>query len=140
MNVPALIAQLQRHEGLRLKPYTDTVGKLSIGVGRNLTDRGISEAEAGVLLANDIEIVRIELSNAAPWWLRLDDVRQRVLADMAFNLGVPVLLTFSVMLAAVKRGDFALASAEMLRSRWAEQVGERAQRLARMMRTGRDEA
>lgn len=140
MNLPALIAQLQRHEGLRLKPYTDTVGKLTIGVGRNLTDRGISEAEAGVLLANDIEAVRLELTNNWPWWLQLDDVRQRVVMDMAFNMGVPVLMTFGRFLARLKRGEFDAAAAEMLASLWARQVGDRAQRLAKMMRTGQDVA
>ncbi|MFZ9654660.1 MAG: glycoside hydrolase family protein [Limnohabitans sp.] len=131
--------QLILHEGVRLKPYRCTAGKLTIGIGRNLDDVGISQEEALGLLRNDIaralSAVRIEL----PWFDRLDDIRQRVVVDMAFNLGIDGLLAFKQTLAAVASGDYDRAATEMLNSRWAAQVGERARRLARMMRTGRDE-
>lgn len=136
MDTAALREQLIRHEGLRLKPYTDTVGKLTIGIGRNLTDRGISREEAELLLDNDLASVVTALELAFSWWLSLDDVRQRVLADMAFNLGVGGLLKFKNTLAAVKEGRWDDAADGMLASRWAAQVGARASRLSRMMRTG----
>src|SRR5690554_4120050 len=121
---------LARHEGLRLKPYRDTVGKLTIGYGRNLDDAGISEDEALVMMRNDIAVSRRELSQY-DWFRRLDESRQGVLINMRFNLGLPRLLTFRRMIAALDNGDYNKAADEMLDSRWAEQVGNRAVELAR---------
>jgi len=136
MNRTRLRTQLVQHEGLRLKPYTDTVGKLTIGVGRNLTDVGITDDEAALLLDNDITRVWQELTHAVGCFSSLDEVRQHVLLDMAFNLGVPRLLKFEKMLAAVEGHHFDVAADEMLNSKWASQVGKRAQTLAAMMRDG----
>ena len=138
MNLDAFRLQLIRHEGLVLFPYTDTTGHTSIGVGRNLSGCGITKAEALYLLDNDIDRHIGELLAALPWVARLDDVRQRVLADMAFNLGIPRLLKFKGTLAAVESGDYVKASDLMLKSLWARQVGKRALTLARMMSTGED--
>lgn len=134
----ALVRQIELHEGLRLKPYRCTAGRLTIGVGRNLEDRGITLAEARMLLANDLTDVRNGLLNALPWVGNLDEVRQRVLIDMAFNLGLQGLLEFKRTLAAVQAGQYQQAATMMLQSRWAKQVGQRAERLARMMVTGAD--
>ena len=134
----ALVRQIELHEGLRLKPYRCTAGKLTIGVGRNLEDRGITLSEARMLLANDLADVRNGLLNALPWVAQLDDVRQRVLVDMAFNLGLQGLLEFKRTLAAVQAGQYQQAATMMLQSRWAKQVGQRAERLSRMMVTGAD--
>jgi lysozyme len=140
--VTALLADLRRDEGTvrnsrgRHLAYVDTVGKLTVGFGRNLTDRGLSDAEAELLLRNDVADHWVELVKALPWVVRLDPVRQRVLANMAFNLGVPKLLKFHRTLDLVKRGAFEAAAVAMLQSRWAEQVGARADRLAVMMRDG----
>ena len=134
----ALVRQIELHEGLRLKPYRCTAGKLTIGVGRNLEDRGITLSEARMLLANDLADVRNGLLNALPWVAKLDDVRQRVLIDMAFNLGLQGLLEFKRTLAAVQAGQYQQAATMMLQSRWAKQVGQRAERLSRMMVTGAD--
>jgi lysozyme len=128
--------QLMRHEGRNLKPYADTVGKLTIGYGRNLTDVGISEAEAQLLLDHDIETAESELGSVFPWTTALDPIRLRVLIDMAFNMGIAGLRTFKRFLAAVETGDYQTAAADMLESRWARQVGKRAQTLAWMMRDG----
>ncbi|MBF0424806.1 MAG: glycoside hydrolase family protein [Magnetococcales bacterium] len=128
--------QLVRHEGLRLYPYNDTTGHQTIGVGRNLTDVGISEAEAYVLLRNDIAKVRAGLMADYRFFATLDEVRQRVLIDMAFNLGRKGLGTFQNFLRAVARGDYADAAQEMLKSRWADQVGKRAHTLSAMMESG----
>lgn len=132
-----LRAQLMLHEGLRRFPYTDTVGKLTIGVGRNISDVGISEAEAMVLLDNDIDQCIRDLSTFT-WFPELNAVRQRVMVDMRFNLGPNRFRTFKNTLAAVARGDYQAAANGMLRSLWARQVGGRAIRLATMMRTGID--
>ncbi len=132
----ALIRQIRLHEGERLKPYRCTAGKLTIGVGRNLDDRGISREESAMLLDGDIRLLEIELFRALPWASALDDVRQRVLLDMAFNLGLPGLLQFKRTLEAIRTGQYQQAATMMLDSLWARQVGQRAERLARMMATG----
>ena len=126
----ALVEQLLADEGLRLKPYKDTVGKLTIGVGRNLDDRGISEVEAKYLLVNDIKIAEAELTKHAPWWWQMSEPRQQALLNMCFNLGWPRLSMFENMLAALKARDYDTAAAEALDSRWATQVGNRAKRIA----------
>lgn len=130
-----LIDDLNRDEGRRLKPYVDTVGKTSIGVGRNLTDVGISNAECDTLLQNDIERTLAWMDANLAWWRNLDAVRQRALANMAFNLGGR-LLGFTNTLAALKAGDWLTAHNEMLDSLWSKQVGARATRLADMILTG----
>jgi len=134
VNRTRVTAQLVRHEGLRLKPYRDTVGKLTVGVGRNLDDVGVTEEEAMHLLHNDVTRVWHDLTRAVPSFGALDEDRQHVLIDMAFNLGVPGLLKFRKMLDAVERRDFERAASEMLDSKWATQVGQRAVTLAGMMR------
>lgn len=136
MDLAALAMELRRDEGVRLKPYKDSVGKLTIGVGRNLDDNGISQAECDLMLQNDIADHCAELDRKLPWWKGLDEVRQRVLANMAFNMGVAKLLGFKNTLALVESGDYAKAADEMLNSAWAKQVGLRATRLSGMMRTG----
>lgn len=152
----ALIDQLILHEGMELKVYQDHLGIDTIGVGRNLQDRGITdgelsfmnilrsdvyeqgitEANARFLLSNDIDIVEKELSDAHPCISTLNDVRCRVVLDMGFNLGVPRLCRFKKMWAAIHDENFDTAAIEMLDSRWASQVGKRAERLSDAMRTG----
>jgi lysozyme len=139
LNLDAVFRQLRAHEGLRLLPYTDTTGHVSIGYGRNLTDCGISATEADFLLSNDIERVVRELHREIPWWVSLDDVRQRVLVDLAFNVGIKGLLGFRRVLRALEARDYQGAADEMLFSTWATQVGPRALALAAMMATGHAE-
>lgn len=133
-----LIDLIIYHEGLELKPYRCTAGHLTIGIGRNLDDRGITEDEARFLCQNDVDIVEQELTRKFPFIVGFGDVRIRVLLDMAFNLGVPRLSAFSNMWAALEEGDFKQAAVEMLDSRWARQVGRRATNLSQMMETGTD--
>jgi lysozyme len=135
-NDALLLAELQHDEGIRLAPYRCTAGKLTIGIGRNLDDRGITVDEAIYLARNDIEACKRELDKALSWWRKLDPVRQRVLLNMAFNLGIPKLLKFRNTLAAVDRGQWDKAADGMMNSAWAVQTGQRAVRLAYMMRTG----
>jgi len=135
INMKEMVKQLELHEGLRLKPYYDTVDKLTIGIGRNLEDTGISKAEASFMLQNDLIRIIAELDEQMPWWRELTENRRRILVDMAFNLGTFGLSQFRDMLAATKVGDFDGASKEMLDSKWAKQVGSRAERLAKAMKT-----
>lgn len=136
MNKTKLAEQLKKHEGLKLKPYTDTVGKLTLGIGRNLEDKGITEQEALFMLNNDVDYFYKKITKELPWIKNLDDARQNVLVNMAFNLGVNGLLSFKNMLNAVATCNFKLASEEMLNSKWAKQVGNRAVELSDQMRTG----
>lgn len=131
-----LAFQLRRDEGLRLKPYRDSVGKLTIGYGRNLDDVGIYSAEADCLLTNDIKAATVTLESHFPWTTDLEQVRKDVLLNMTFNMGIVGLAQFKQMLASVQAGNYAAASREMLDSKWAEQVGPRAQRLSIQMETG----
>jgi lysozyme len=133
-----LIRQLKLHEGVKLKAYKCTADKTTIGVGRNLDDLGITEEEADYLLANDIDRVKVALSREIPWMTDLDDVRQRVLLDMAFNLGISGLMQFKKTLKAIQDKDFERAGRMMLDSKWATQVGKRADRLSVMMNIGKD--
>lgn len=128
--------QLIRHEGLRLKPYTDTVGKLTIGVGRNLTDRGISKVEAMLMLDNDIQEATNDLLDKLPWTAQLDWPRKTVLINMTFNLGINSLMQFHNTLNAIEEKRWQAAHDGMLSSQWAKQVGPRAIELARIMLTG----
>jgi lysozyme len=128
--------QLIRDEALRLKPYKDSVGKLTIGVGRNLDDVGISQQEAMDLLANDIDNASAQLRTRLPWTISLDEVRRAALVNMAFNLGIGGLMQFHHFLAALEAGNYKLAASEMLESLWAKQVGPRAHRLSIQIETG----
>lgn len=135
MNVEKLTDQLIRDEGLRLKPYTDTVGKLTVGIGRNLDDVGISESEARYMLKNDITKFVSELTKL-DWFNGLDEPRQVAIANMAFNLGVEGLLDFKNMIDCIKCAKYKLAAEHALSSKWARQVGKRANRIAEQIATG----
>jgi lysozyme len=127
---------LIRHEGLRLRPYRCTGGKLTIGVGHNLDDNGITHEIAMLLLQQDIANTLEELHAAYPWIVNMSVVRQDALADMAFNLGLPRLRQFTKTLKALSIGDYLEAHHQMLDSLWAQQVGTRARELAQMILTG----
>ena len=138
MDIDRLITQLKVHEGVRSKVYLDTEGIETIGVGRNLRDRGLSDDEIELMLANDIRDFQEEVESAFPWWSDMDDVRQRVVVDMAFNMGFGSLSKFVNTLAHIENGRYEEASVEMLDSKWARQVGDRANVLSGMMKTGED--
>lgn len=117
-------------------PYRCTTGKLTIGVGRNLDDNGISEAEALHLLSNDILNTWRELSDTFPWFNHLDDIRQLAMVSMAFNMGVPTLKTFKRMISAFIQKDYKVAALQASDSKWAVQVGKRDDLIVQMIRTG----
>lgn len=133
-----LSEQLIRDEGLKLKPYRCTAGKLTIGVGRNIEDVGITKGEALSLLQNDIDRCKEDLSRVAPWWTSLNEARQRALVNMCFNLGITRLLGFKNFLGALKAGDYQKAALEAKDSAWYRQVGDRAKRIVESVRTGID--
>lgn len=133
MNVTDLI---KAHEGLRLKAYLCPAGKMTIGWGHNLDDVPITQAAADVILTNDISASRATLTANLPWFTGLDAVRQAALIDLCFNLGWQGLGRFRRFLAAMARSDYAAAGAELIDSRWYEQVGDRAPRVVRMVQAG----
>jgi len=112
------------------------VGKVTVGVGRNLTDKGLTMAESDLLLQNDIAYVTEGLKKFFPWTETLDDARNGVLQNMAFNLGLGGLAEFRNMLGALEQGKWDDAAAEMENSKWAKEVGARASRLAVQIRIG----
>jgi lysozyme len=101
-----LIDQLMRDEGCRLKPYRDSVGKLTVGYGRNLDDVGISEAEAEWLLSSDIFRAEHSLEEHLPWTEQLDEVRRAALINMAFNMGIGGLMGFKNTLQAIQEARY----------------------------------
>lgn len=155
-SLSALERQLVIHEGVRLVPYLDTEGKWTIGVGYNISDRGwlplqrvigravdpqapsITRDEAFIMLRADIGMTVSMLAAKFPWVLSLDDVRKRALTEMAFQLGGPRFAGFKRMLQAAKMGQWPQARYELLASKYADQVPNRALALATMLVSGRD--
>lgn len=150
--VTDMIAQLVLHEGLRLQEYIDTEDNVTIGVGYNVTARGWNDwaritgklagdgmtttrADALAVLAADLVRVEAAVRVHFPEYGALDVVRQRVVLDMAFNIGFRA-LGFKQTIAAIHARDWSRASREMYKSKWARQVGQRCDRLARMLLTG----
>ena len=151
-----LIKQIAHHEGVVLKVYKDSLGIDTIGIGRNLEHRGIADLElahmektmseiykkgiteedAYFLAHRDIEIVEEELSASRSVVKELDAIRQRVLVDMAFNMGIPRLNKFFRMWNAINERDYEGAAIEMLDSLWARQVKSRSDTLAYAMKHG----
>ena len=145
------IRQLKLDEGFRAKAYKDTVGiwtigygynleanpqKLTAGVIANLRANGITEAYAAELLIKEVAAVEKQLKKYIPTWEALVAPRQDVLINMGYNLGVPGLLKFKQTLALIQLHKYAEASDRMLQSLWARQVGNRAVRLANLMKKG----
>lgn len=124
---------LKKHEGLRLKPYRDTVGVLTIGYGRNLESRGITKQEAEMMLDNDIKWFTAQLRSELPWFDSKPENVKCVLVNMAFNLGVGGLLGFKNTLKAIEEDRYDDAAHSMLKSMWAQQVGMRASELSELL-------
>ena len=131
-----LQALLIKHEGMKLKPYVCTAGKTSIGVGRNLDDNGITEAEAMAMLDRDIAVTVSALRDEFLWFADLDRTRKDAVISLGFNMGVRKLGTFKKFIAAMVAQQYETAAAEILDSTYATQVGQRAIELAAMIRSG----
>lgn len=145
--------QLSKHEDRRQFVYDDATGKpvavgsqirgkLTIGVGRNLEDRGLSDDEIDYLLDNDIADA-IREAHTFRWFESLDGVRQAVIVELIFNMGLTRLLGFKKFLAAMAEQRWPHAAAELADSKWQKQVdptlgdGEgRADTLIHMVKTG----
>ena len=146
-----IIQRLSMHEGIHLFPYKCSKGYLTIGIGRNLENnplteeekkicgdwqRGITKDAAFFLLRRDIKRVLNECKTQISFWFALDDERQYALLDMAFNMGIKKLLQFKKMLTALGVGNYIEAAQECLNSKYAKEVGLRAQRIANVLKTG----
>lgn len=142
MTTANLIPDLERDEGLRLSAYQDTRGIWTVGYGHAYVHPGTvwTQAQAAAQLAADVAHTEASLDIHLPWWRSLDDVRQDVIVEMAFNMGVTSLCQFHNTLGAVQRGDWEAAHNGMLESLWARQVGQRAVRLAEQMESGEHDA
>lgn len=166
MNLGKLLDRLKVAEGFRAERYRDSLGFWTIGYGRLIDGRrgaGLSNSEAAIMLSRNwaflvdgvfkvteeggeylltksVSQMLTELAIRLPWWERLDDVRQRVIAEMAYQIGIQGLLAFHTTLGHMERGEVDQAADQMLLSRWARQTPGRAHRLSETYRTGKDEA
>ena len=133
-----LIEMLKRHEGVRSHVYLCSAGYETIGVGRNIADSGLglSDDEVEYLLNNDIERVRQELTDSYFWFPALNEARQDAMIDICFNLGLTRLRGFVNAIEAMSREQFDVAADEFMDSRWATQVGNRANEITEMIRVG----
>jgi lysozyme len=138
MDIDKLTASISGNEGLRLLPYTDTTGHLTIGYGTNL-DAGITEREAAYLRDNRIQAA-IATAEAQGWWPMVEpsDARSRAFVEILFNIGLAKFNGFTKALGAAMASDWSTCSAELLDSLWAHEVGQRAETLAAMVLTGSD--
>lgn len=143
-NLALLIAELRRDEGVEYVEYPDSKGIPTTGVGHNLQVSSLpagwtyplTDAQVNQLLTQDLQSTFAQLNTALPWWTSLDDVRQRVVANMCFNMGIGDLLDFHMALTAMESGNYAAAAADMRDSKWYGEVGDRAVRLCQAMQTG----
>jgi len=133
IDLERLKAQLVRHEGMVLTTYECTAGKTTLGVGRNVQEVGITEAEAMHLLSNDIARVAGECYGAFSWFKDLDELRKEAVINMVFNLGLTRFKQFKKTISYIEAGEFQLAGAEALDSKWAKDVGNRAVEVANQL-------
>ena len=141
-----LLEELMLDEGIIHEIYNDHLGFATFGVGHLITESDeewgqplgtpVSEQRVKDCLNADVDIVCKELDKNLQWWRGLNDTRQRVMANMCFNLGYPRLSKFKKFLAAAKDENWETAAAEMMDSKWATQVGDRAVRLKEKMLNG----
>jgi len=127
---------IKKHEGTRDKMYKDSEGIETIGIGHNLRDKPISNAAIEQIFSDDLADVIDEVSQAFTWYNDLNEVRQAVILDMVFNMGLAGFKLFKNTIKLLANGEYDAASIEMLDSLWARQVGSRADTLSNMMRTG----
>lgn len=135
--------QIKRHEGSvtlpngRHRVYTCPAGHPTVGWGRNLEGRGLSDAEAEMLLTNDLQASAEELTRVWPWMQSIDPVRFGAFINLHFNMGLPTLREFVKTLDAAQDHDWERCAAELQNSRWYRQVGTRGEDLVEQIKTGR---
>lgn len=136
----ALLAQLKIDEGMKLFPYRDPVGALTIGIGHNLDANGIDIATAEALCDSDVARAEMSLDAKIPWWRNMTDARQQGLVNLCFNMGwgdgTRGLSGFRKMLSDLQSGDYDAAANDLLLSKYAAEVGDRAKRIAQQFREG----
>ena len=128
---------ITEHEGIRSKPYLCPAGKITIGIGRNLEDVGLSKDEINYLFANDLKSARMTCRMLFRDFSSIPETRQAALLDMALNLGQPRLSKFRNMREAVDLRDWRTAAAEAKDSAWYRQVGRRGEKIVSILETGR---
>lgn len=121
--------------GLEIRPGSIIKGHPTIGIGRCLDRKGISEEEAMFLLKNDLDGIQESAEITFPWFKSISEQRQAVVLSMIFNIGINGFLGFKDMIAHLSKAEFDLAAEDMLASKWAHQVGPRAQRLSSLLRS-----
>ena len=143
MNLTLLEQELRRDEGVRFSPYKDTMGIMTVGIGHNLQAKPLHNVtypltpdQVSAIFQYDVKEAVDNLNQHLPWWGHMDEVRQRVLVNMCFNLGMEKLLTFKNTLMFMSLGNYSQAAANMQQSAWYTQVGQRAVRLVQAMKTG----
>ena len=137
MNRLQLMRDLHRDEGSVRHAYQDSEGLWTIGVGHLIDERrggGISKDVERYILDEDVAAVVAALDIHMVWWRSMPEAAQRALANMVFNLGLNGVAGFKRMVSALERKDYAKAADEALDSKWATQVGERADRIADLYR------
>jgi lysozyme len=137
MAITNIYEQLRRDEGVQYDVYMDTEGFLTLGVGHRLRGRPLSDKAVEQILKDDLEGITAELVGAYPWAARLSPARFGALQNLAFNVGVAGVGTFKKMLTAIQGEDWEGAARELLDSKYARQVKERAVRLAKQLETSR---
>lgn len=135
MDLDKVKKRLIQEESMQLFPYKCSANKLTLGVGRNIEDRGISDVTAMQMLEEDIDLCVEELARNITWWEEAPDGIQEVLIDLCFNMGISRLMLFTKTLGYMGSGEMSKAADELLNSRYATMVPNRAKRNADIIRS-----
>ena len=127
--------RIRKHEGCVTVPYYDSEGIITVGIGRNLQAVPFSQDEIELMFSNDLRRARAG-AKTFECYVDLDPMRQGVLTEMVFQMGVNGVSTFKNFLIAANNHDWATAAEEMLDSKWAKQTPERAKSLAKLFLRG----
>lgn len=132
--MPTLKEMLIKYEGRKRRAYLDPEGYWTVGVGRNIETAEFSDDEIELMLNNDIKRVLYACWHEFPWFADLTEARQNVVANMVYNLGLDGFKKFKKLIAAIEKEDWTEAACQMIDSKWAAQVKNRAVELAIMMK------
>ena len=134
MNIKLLRDELILDEGLRHRLYKCSAGKHTIGIGYNIEEHGLPSSIIDELFEKSVADATADLDRALPWWTTKPETVQRGMLNMVFNLGIGRFLKFKLMIAALGSSNYSIAAVEALDSKWARQVGARAERIAKLFR------
>lgn len=135
IDVTLVLADLKRDEGRRTRPYADSRGIQTIGYGHNLVAAGLCEAAITAQLTYDLDLALQSLTLKFPWWVAQPAPVQRVLLNLCYNTGIGGLATFTTFLGLIQARKYPEAAQALLQSKYATQVGDRAVRLAELLKT-----